>query len=546
MVLGDDSAMGAGARADFRASGLSHLVAASGQNVMLLGALVLALTAVLGLGLRARMAIVLGAVALYVPLAGAGPSIQRAGVMGAAGVLAALAGRRGSRVHALLLAAAVTLALNPRAAQDPGWQLSFAAVVAILVFGSRLRAGFERRGLPAALSEATALTCAASLGTAPLIALHFGRTSLVSLPANVLAAPAVAPIMCLGTLAAAAGQVASWAAAPFTMLASYPLAYLTWLAHTAAALPGAQVSTAPGVVAAACAAISLAVVSRRARRLAGGLAAAGLAVLALALAGGATGASGAPAPPGLRVSFLAVGQGDATLVQHGARAVLVDTGPPGAPILALLRHAGVRRLDLLVVTHAQVDHDGNAAAILRAMPVGLVLDGRDGVRQPAGARMEAAAASHHVRRVVPAAGAVLRDGPIALWILAPSPSPAAARAGLDPNLRAIVAEVRDGGFRMLLTADAESDVLAALDLHRVDVLKVSHHGSADPGLAGVLSRVRPALAVIEVGAHNPYGHPARSTLRVLAGARVPVLRTDRDGTIRLDVAGATMRVRSHG
>ena len=92
MALGDDAALPERTRDEFRASGLSHLVAASGQNVMLLAALVLAVAAVLGLGLRSRLALVLAAIALYVPLAGGGPSIQRAGVMGAAAVVGAARG----------------------------------------------------------------------------------------------------------------------------------------------------------------------------------------------------------------------------------------------------------------------------------------------------------------------------------------------------------------------------------------------------------------------------------------------------------------------
>ena len=156
----------------------------------------------------------LAAIALYVPLAGGGPSIQRAGVMGAAAVVAVLAGRPAARWHALLLATAITLALNPRAVQDVGWQLSFAAVVAILLLAGRARDGLVRRGLPRGLAEATALTGAATLGTAPLIAAHFGQASLVSLPANVLAAPAVAPAMWLAMLAVALGQLGTALAAP--------------------------------------------------------------------------------------------------------------------------------------------------------------------------------------------------------------------------------------------------------------------------------------------------------------------------------------------
>src|SRR3954468_2627449 len=165
---------------------------------MLLCALVFGASALLGIGLRVRFVLALGLIALYVPLAGGGPSIQRAGVMGAAGIAAALAGRPASRWYALLLAAGATLALNPRAVEDVGWQLSFAAVIAIMVLATPVREGLRRRGLHSAAAEAVALTVAASIGTAPLIALHFDRTSVVSLPANLLAAPAVAPVMWLG------------------------------------------------------------------------------------------------------------------------------------------------------------------------------------------------------------------------------------------------------------------------------------------------------------------------------------------------------------
>ncbi len=147
----------------------------------------------------------LALIAIYVPLTGAGPSIMRAGVMGAAGTVAALAGRPASRWYSLLLAAAITLALDPRAWQDVGWQLSFAAVVGIFLLVRPLMRALTR--LPEPLAAGTALTIAATVATAPLMSLHFGRVSLVSLLANVAALPAIAPVMWIGMLAAAAAQV---------------------------------------------------------------------------------------------------------------------------------------------------------------------------------------------------------------------------------------------------------------------------------------------------------------------------------------------------
>jgi competence protein ComEC len=477
--------------------------------------------------------------------------------MGAAGLIAALAGRPASRWYAVLLAAAGTLAVNPRTAEDPGWQLSFAAVIAILALHRRLRDALVARGSPRGLAEVAALTIAVTAATAPLLALHFEQVSLVSLPANVLAAPAVAPVMWLGAVSATLGTPL---ADVVNLLAAPLLAYLAWLGRTAAELPYASVPVSlPGPLAAAALYAAMGAAVLAARR-AGRRAAIGLAVV---VGGGvAVGVDRAmPDPPrGFRISFLDVGQGDATLLQHGPHAILVDTGPPGAGIAAKLRKAGVRRLDALLLTHSSLDHEGALAEVLRAAPPGLVLDGRQtaeergvedggggggvgdgggggdgnggygaggsGYGEGGGSRFSGLPAD--VPRAVPAAGQVIRAGPLSLEILWPPPG--RERTG-DPNETATVALARDGPTTALLTADAESPVTLPLDLPDVDILKVAHHGSADEGLPALLERVRPETAVIPVG-ENTYGHPAPSTLAALR--TVPdVRRTDEDGTVRI-------------
>jgi competence protein ComEC len=241
MTLGQDEALDERTRKEFRVSSLAHVLAASGQNVALLLALALPLLAYAGLGLRGRLLGALALIALYVPLAGAGPSIQRAGAMGAATTVAALAGRPASRWYALLLAAAATLALNPRASGDAGWQLSFAAVVAIALLAPGVRGALRIRRIPESVADATAMSLAATLGTAPLLAFHFQQVSLVGLPANLLAAPAIAPITWLGMLAGALGQIDPGLATPLNALNAYLLAYVGWVAHVAASVPHASV-----------------------------------------------------------------------------------------------------------------------------------------------------------------------------------------------------------------------------------------------------------------------------------------------------------------
>jgi competence protein ComEC len=575
MVLGDDAAMPEELRDAFKAASLTHLTAASGQNIALLAALAFGLCVVAGVGIRVRWTVVLALIALYVPLAGGGPSIQRAGVMGAATIAAALAGRPASRWYALLLAGAATLVLDPRAATDPGWQLSFAAVIGIATIAGPARERLHRGGLAAPVAEAVAVTVAATLSTAPLIAIHFDRVSLVALPANVLATLAVAPIMWLGLAAAALGQLAPVLAQPLLAVTGPLLGYLVGVARLAAGVPGAQMALPLPALVVLCALAAVLVTAPAAEGLAGGappgrslrerLAARGgravgdgphsghrRVLLAAAIAIAVAAALGptlippralAPPPDGaLRVTALDIGQGDATLLQTGGHAILVDAGPAGAGIVGKLKAAGIRRLDALVVTHPQADHDGGAPAVLAALPVALLLDGRGGDRSPTSTAIDAPVRRAGVRVTAAQAGQVVRAGPLTLRVLWPPAGP--GTPGADPNDRAVVATAEAFGATALLTADAESPVLAPLDLPPVDVLKVSHHGSADSGLPALLQRLRPRVALVEVGAHNTYGHPTPTTLSALATAVPVVKRTDRDGAVRVDLRAGRATVTS--
>jgi competence protein ComEC len=585
MVLGEDEQIDSATRDDWRDSGLSHLLAVSGQNVMLLIALALPLLVAAGLGARGRGVALLCLVAVYVPLAGAGPSLQRAGVMGAAGIAAMTLSRPSSRWYALLLAAAVTLALNPRACGDPGWQLSFVAVAGILVAGRPLGAGLRRiahelagppsragprqepRGArPAALTRAAvdglcegiAITLAATVATAPLLAYHFGSVPLAGLPANLLALPAVAPAMWLGMVKAALGLAApllpaggqlAEALGPLTRV---PIAYLDGLAERCATLPGGRLelplSSAPAVVAAyiamtalaygprirfsSAAALELAAAWRRRPR---ALRAGGGAVIATVLVLGGNAVLATPSPPdALTVRFLDIGQGDATLIQDGAgAAALFDGGPPEARVYRQLRAAGVRRLDLMVATHQSRDHQGGLHEVLERIPTSLLLENSDGTTDQDFRRLLTEADARGIRHVPARAGQVLHVGRLRIEILSPQALPPGAPAPEDPNPRGVAAIVSAGEFDLWLSADAESDAILPLPLRPVEAMKVSHHGSADPGLPEVLSRLHPRVAAIEVGADNTYGHPTPETLAALRAAVPHVYRTDRDGTVTL-------------
>ena len=548
-VLGEDDRIDEATKEDFRRSGLSHLLAVSGENVTLLALLAMPVLGLFGIPLRERLLWVLGLIAVYIPVAGAGPSIQRAGVMGAAGVLATLGGRRTSRLYALALAAVVTLAVDPEVAADIGWQLSFAAVVGILllaaplrrVLAARLGQGPWRR----ALAEGLAVTVAATVATAPLIAFHFESLSTTTLVANVLAMPAVAPAMWLGMCSAALAQVPGVPLEPLNGLNSLLLAYVAQVASWCAAPGWAELHVhldGAGLVASYLAMAGAALLGlylarlRLLRPALSGLVAAAAVVAGLAV--GLPGPAGsAPPARGLRVDVLDVGQGDAILLRPAAApAILVDGGPPGDDLARKLEEAGVSELGAAVITHDQSDHAAGIEELLGRFPVGRLAYGRLQRRTLAAA----AAAGVEPERI--AAGQELRSGALRLQVLWPprellsDPTP-----GQDPNQLALVIEARWRRFTMLLTADAEAESVP-LDPGPIDVLKVAHHGSDDAGLGPLLDRTRPSLAVISVGEDNPYGHPTPGTLRTLAGHAVPTLRTDEDGDIVIDVSGGSFRV----
>ncbi|HET6174385.1 MAG TPA: ComEC/Rec2 family competence protein [Gaiellales bacterium] len=523
VALGGSASLSDRTVEDFRASGLAHLLAVSGGNVVLLVAAVLGLAWLAALPRPLAHGLAIPAVIAYAAIVGGGPSVVRAAATGALASLAWLIGSARDPWHLLALAAAAVLALDPWAVVGPGFQLSFVAVAAIHGLAPRIRAWLEGTAVPLRLCAPLAISLACTLGTAPVALVHFGRTSLVaSLPANLLALPAVAPLLWLALAACALWPVAPGAAAVVDAAVRALGAYIGLIARFGAwldeALPGRAL-----LVALAGGALAWVVLKRPAAVLAGGLAG-----LLLALAWPSARAS-PPPPRALRVTFLDVGQGDAALIEAPGLRALVDTGPPAAKVERQLRKRGVDSLDALVLSHDQSDHDGRAAAIVRSLHVALLVTPALPGRSASLADALAAARARDTRVVRGRAGLVLRSGAAELRILGPRRFTLAT----SPNDAALIVQARQGSCSFLLPADAESPVLLTDRLAPVGVLNVSHHGSDDSRLARLLAQLRPRLAVISVGAHNTYGHPAATTLATLAQAGVPVRRTDREGDIAL-------------
>ena len=545
VVLGADEGIDPDLRDAFKASGLYHLLAVSGQNIVLIGFGVLGLAYVLGLGRAVGHSLAIVAILAYALAVGWQPSVVRAAVAGCLASLAWLLSRPSDRWHTMAMGAVVLLAWTPRSLLEPGFQLSFAAVGAIFLAMPRLRRLHEGYPVPAAFVEVVGISAACGIVTAPILWLQFGTIPLWTVPANALAEPAMPILLGCGLGAAVLAPVIPPAAVALSWIAGAAAAWIAFSARLIASLPYAQTSSRTLVLAVAAAVVAVA-----ALRLVPPYSRRTTVVTAVALVPLAWLGWWALHPPptwsppaGLRVSFLDVGQGDGILLETPEGAMLVDAGPPEARVDRQLRRMGLHALAAIVVSHAHRDHVGGVPAILRS------LDGRCRDRPdatgPGIRRAHDAVDGPPPRRAgcVPArVGRRYALGRLRLRVLWPDH---AGSPDENPHLHGAVLLASYGSIDLLLTGDSESEVTRALPLRPVEVLKVAHHGSSDPGLAEELRILRPRVAVISVGAHNDYGHPRADTLEALhARPGLAVYRTDESGRIVLESDGRSLTVRT--
>ena len=542
VVLGEDEGLSPTLRDDFRASGLYHLLAVSGQNVAYVVAGMLALAWLLGISRWIGEVGALIAVGGYLMAVGWQPSVVRAGVAGGLASLAWLAGRARDRWYFLLVGAAVLLAWNPYSLLEPGFQLSFSAVGSIFLLVPRIEAWFAGYPVPRGLAAVLAVSIACGAITAPILMLHFQAAPLFTVASNAVAGFVVAPLLGLALISTALGPLLPEAALAIAWVNGWLAAYLAGCARFFGSLPHAQLTSWKSLMALAVLALFAVALSRlpppRGRR-----AAVLAAMLAVVLIGWRLRPDHVPSPPtGLRIVMLDVGQGDGILLQTKAGSVLVDEGPPEAGVAAQLRSIGVRRLAALVVTHPHRDHVGGAADVVDSLPVGFVLDPLEPTDSPDEAALERESRRHGVKIVPARVGQLFQLGELRLRVLWPD------GPGLpdeDPHEHGVVLLASYGQFDALLTGDSESPVTLPLNPPKVELLKVAHHGSSDDGLDDLLELLHPRIALISVGEGNDYGHPAPSTLSALSSfPGLAVYRTDEDGRITVESDGASFSVRT--
>jgi competence protein ComEC len=553
LLIADTRGLTPEIRERYADAGLVHVLSISGLHVGIVGgALLLVFEALRWPMAAGRVAAVLLTL-VYVLAIGAPPAAARSVTLFAAVSLTRLWQRPVSPWGTFALGALVPL-LEPRTVLHLGWQLSVSGYAGILVSGRLARRVVPERwrGWRAGLARDVSAGVLTTLATAPLIAWHFGRLSLVSPLSNLAAGPVVAvlqPALFVAMLSPVAwlSQFVADAARPLLRL-------LDATASAAASLPGAAVVVAPTAAAALLTGVgTVAVLAAAWRRHWVGPAV--IAVGAIALL--AWSPSAVQRGSGeVELHLLDVGQGDAVAVRSPrGRWVLVDAGRSWssgdagrATVIPYLRRLG-GPLAMLVLTHPHADHIGGAASVTRALRPAAVYDaafvaGSATYRALLG---EVARVGARWQRVRP--GERLDVDGMVIEFLAPDSAWTVSLS--DPNAASTVVRVRYGAVRMLLTGDAEAAEEAWLLARdpgavRAEVLKVGHHGSRTSSTPEFVDAVAPRLALVSVGVGNMYGHPSPEVMERLTAVGATVLRTDQLGPIVIRTDGARIAVEAAG
>ncbi|HEY0260956.1 MAG TPA: ComEC/Rec2 family competence protein [Lacisediminihabitans sp.] len=537
LAIGDTAAVDEGLDEAMKATSLSHLTAVSGANCAVIIALVLLVGGLLGLSRGWRMAVSLAVLLGFVVLVTPQPSVLRAAAMATLVLVATFGGRPARGLPVLALTVLVLLAADPWLARSYGFVLSVLATAGLLVL-SRPVASLFGRWLPSWLATALAIPVAAQVACQPVLILLNPAIPTFGVVANVLAEPA-API------ATVLGLVACLLVGPFPALgglvahvAWLPAAWIAAVARLFGGLPGGAIPWPGGTLGVLLLAVGTAlaglVAFRRSRaRLPAAAALCLLLVVQLGIVGGQRLGGVLSRPADWQIAACDIGQGDAVLVRSLGRVALIDTGPDPELLAGCLRTLGIDRIDLLILSHYDLDHVGGTSAVFGRVDRAMVGPPSDPGDESLARRLgDSGALVERVSRGLSGGLGELRWE--VLW-------PKARLGGVEPGNDASVT-VRFGGagacaagcLSALFLGDLgdrpQTMMMAANRLTHVDVVKVAHHGSADQD-ERLYRTISATVGLISVGLDNDYGHPTDRLLTILREAGTTVARTDREGMV---------------
>ncbi len=553
LLLGERYNLSQPVREAFSDTGTAHVLAVSGLHAALMAFIIFILLRLFQLPKRAASLGTVAGLIVYTLAAGASPSIVRSSIMVGAVLLGGLFERRGNGLNMLGLAGLLILAGWPDAALDIGFQLSFAATGGILLLtrpfeGLLFRisnSGLLRKWVLTPL----AVSLAAQIFTAPLMARHFHRLPLISLIANLAVVPLTGLILALGLTLVLLNALGGWVSWPIaasayvcsramlesvTFFSRLKLGTINWPSVT-----WPQLALYAGIC-------LLPFLWRRAGK-------PRLAVISVIMAAAVVlvWQQALARPAGLMVTFLDVGQGDCALIEFtNGKKYLIDAGmsSPGRDsgrdvIVPFLRAKGIGRIDCALISHSDADHCGGLSYLLDHVTIGKLITSDHPSSQPMFNRSLEQAKQGNVV-LVSVSG---YDTLCGIW---PARGFLYSRGDSAPNGNesSLIFYLQYGRTNILFPGDMgpelEEILLQKGLLGRCKVLKVPHHGARPNNPAELAEIINPELAIISVGENNRFGHPAREALDHYAECGSKIFRTDQHGAVIVETDGENIKYSS--
>ena len=444
-------------------------------------------------------------------------------------------GKRSDPLPALGFAIAAVVIGDPWQSRDPGFALSVLATGGLLLLSPRI-SRWLTNFVPTFFADALAPPIAAVVTCAPILVALSGYLGPMTVIANLLAAPMVAPITIIGFVAALLSPFSSTVSSFLIYIVGWPAKWIAGVAHWSANFPVIEMTKGlggfVGGIVLVCMALISGVLLRRTRKF--------MIVLLVSIVLTFTWLGQWPAGD-WQIANCDVGQGDSLVVNLGEhRAIVIDAGPDAQLEDRCLSRLGISSVPLLVLTHFHADHVEGVAGLIRNRTVGQAWVSNNS--DPSFESARVVAWLNQVPTVVAVRGTAARLRGSRGWITIASLWPDDGAHAFDVlpgdgsaiNNSSVAVEITSADFSLFAAGDlepnAQSEILGSVG--HVDIYKVSHHGSVYQNRA-LMQRLSPAIAVISVGAGNTYGHPAAQTIAALVRLRSKIYRTDKSGGIAI-------------
>ena len=548
LTIGDDSTLSEKAKEELKVVSLTHLSAVSGTNCAIVLAGAALLLNLLPIRRVIRLGLSFGVIFAYLGLVGPEPSVLRASVMVGVVLLGFMLGRRVPPIEALSLAVVILLVYEPSLSMDYGFALSALATIGLLVLAPKFVEVLERR-MPTWLAIVISVSLAAQIACLPVLLMLQPSIPVYSIVANVIAEPLVAPITIIGLIACIVSPLMPALSSGLCLIASFPASLILFVATKLANAPSASISWIAGPLGIALAIVLVAGIwftlsSKKAlvRRVAGTTSAL-ISISFFAQSSSLALQKGDFYRGNYSIVNCDVGQGDALVIRSQGQVAVIDVGRENPAIDSCLTDLGISKIDLLVLTHYDLDHVGGTLGAVtgRQVVTALVTSFKDD--RPGADSTQELLEAQGIPTIQSEKNMTGSLGDFTWQVLSPHRGASEAEDSNDASTTMLWQDSRialfamaDSGERAQLRIGTEFKDLLESDFgSKVVVVKVAHHGSSDQA-PEFYEAIKADIALVSVGQNNSYGHPTKRTMGLLAYTGTQVLRTDEMGAIGITEA----------